>query len=118
LRFDEFINGWRLQGKKVSELTRLREKEARRIVLKLTSADSGALERLQAVLAQHRGGSCQVAVQFHGGGARGTFSFGAEWNVRPTPALIEELETLLGRGRIAVLYSPPPVSAGVTSIGG
>jgi DNA polymerase-3 subunit alpha len=118
LRFDEFINGWRLQGKKVSELTRLREKEARRIVLKLTSADTRALERLQAVLAQHRGGSCQVAVQFHGGGARGTFSFGAEWNVRPTPALVEELETLLGRGRIAVLYSPPPVSAGVTSIGG
>jgi hypothetical protein len=45
-----------------------------------------------------------------GTGARGTFSFGAEWNVRPAPALIEELETLLGRGRIAVLYSPPPAS--------
>ena len=62
------------------------------------------------MLTQYRGGSCQVAVQFHGAGARGTFSFGAEWNVRPTPALIEELETLLGRGRIAVLYSPPPVA--------
>ena len=29
---------------------------------------------------------------------------------REAPALIEELETLLGRGRIAVLYSPPPTS--------
>jgi hypothetical protein len=58
-----------------------------------------------------------VAVQFFGTGVRGTFSFGADWNVRPTPALLEELEKLLGRGRIAVLYSPPPVSAGVTSIG-
>ncbi len=68
-------------------------------------------ERLQALLTQHRGGSCQVAVQFHSQGARGTYSFGADWNVRPTPALIEALETLLGRGRIAVLYSPPPMSA-------
>ena len=59
-----------------------------------------------------------MSVQYFAAGARGTFSFGADWNVRPTPALTEELEKLLGRGRIAVLYSPPPVSAGVTSING
>jgi DNA polymerase-3 subunit alpha len=118
LRFDEFANTWTLRATKVSELERLREKEARRIVLKLASGDVRIFEKLQALLAQHRGGSCQVAAQFHGQGARGTFSFGSEWNVRPTPALIEALETLLGRGRLAVLYSPAPVSAGVTSISG
>ena len=118
LRFDEFANTWVLRAAKVSELERLREKEARRIVLKLMSADARVFEKLQALLAQHRGGNCALAAQFHGKGARGTFSFGADWNVRPTPALIEELETLLGRGRIAVLYSPPPVSAGVSSISG
>ena len=110
LRFDEFANTWVLRASKVSELERLREKEARRIVLKLKASDRVPLERLQAVLAQYRGGGCQVGVQFHGSGARGTYSFGADWNVRPTPALIEELEGLLGRGRIAVLYSPPPVT--------
>jgi DNA polymerase-3 subunit alpha len=118
LRFDEFANTWTLRATKVSELERLREKEARRIVLKLASGDVRIFEKLQALLAQHRGGSCQVAAQFHGQGARGTFSFGAEWNVRPTPALIEALETLLGRGRLAVLYSPAPVSTGVSSISG
>jgi DNA polymerase-3 subunit alpha len=118
LRFDEFANTWVLRANKVSELERLREKEARRIVLKVKSTDRLSLDRLQAVLAQHKGGGCHVAVQFFGTAAKGTFSFGAEWNVRPTPALIEELEKLLGRGRIAVLYSPPPVSAGVSSIGG
>jgi DNA polymerase-3 subunit alpha len=113
LRFDEFINGWRLQGKKVSELSRLREKEARRIVLKVRSNDGLSLDKLQATLAQYRGGACQVAMQFANGTARGAYSFGAEWNVRPAPALIEELETLLGRGRVAVLYSPPPASSGI-----
>ena len=57
-------------------------------------------------------------MQFFAPGARGTFSFGPDWNVRPTPTLIEDLEKLLGRGRIAVLYSPPPVSSGVSSISG
>src|SRR5688572_27556607 len=118
VRFDEFANTWVLRASKVSELERLREKEARRIVLKLKASDRVSLDRLQAVLAQYRGGGCHVAVQFHSTSARGTYSFGADWTVRPTPALSEELESLLGRGRIAVLYSPPPVSAGVTSIGG
>jgi len=118
VRFDEFANTWVLRASKVSELERLREKEARRIVLKLKASDGLSLDKLQAVLAQYRGGNCHLAVQFHGDGARGTFSFGADWNVKPTPALIEELEGLLGRGRIAVLFSPPPQCAGVTSIGG
>jgi DNA polymerase-3 subunit alpha len=111
VRFDEFANTWVLRATKVSELERLREKEARRIVLKVKHSDGLSLDRLQALLSQHKGGNCHVAMQFMGRGARGTFSFGAEWNVRPTPALVEELETLLGRGRIAVLYSPPPALA-------
>jgi hypothetical protein len=57
-------------------------------------------------------------MQYAGPKARGTFSFGSDWSVKPSPALIEELETLLGRGRIAVLYSPPPASTGVSSING
>jgi DNA polymerase-3 subunit alpha len=108
VRFDDFANTWVLRASKVSELERLREKEARSVVLKVKASDGLSLDRLQATLAQFRGGACHVALQFVGKGARGTFSFGPEWNVRPTPALIEELETLLGRGRVAVLYSPPP----------
>ncbi|HEX6636924.1 MAG TPA: OB-fold nucleic acid binding domain-containing protein, partial [Steroidobacteraceae bacterium] len=110
VRFDEFANTWVLRATKVSELERLREKEARRIVLKVKNTDGLSLDRLQALLGQYKGGNCHVALQFMGTGARGTFSFGAEWNVKPSPALIEELETLLGRGRIAVLYSPPPAA--------
>ncbi len=116
VRFDEFANTWVLRGNKVSELERLREKEARRIVLKVKSADGLSLDKLQALLAQHRGGGCHVAMQFVGKSARGTLSFGPEWNVKASPALVEELESLLGRGRIAVLYSPPP-SASASSYG-
>jgi len=111
LRFDEFANTWVLRANKVSELERLREKEARRIVIKLRGADSRLLNNLAATLQPYRGGSCHVAAQYQGAKARGTFSFGSDWKVRPTPALLEELEKLLGRGCIAVLYSPPPQAA-------
>jgi DNA polymerase III subunit alpha len=108
LRFDEFANTWTLRVNKVSELERLREREARRIVLKLKGVDAKLLANLQTVLTPYKGGACHLAVQYHGAIARGTYSFGAEWKVRPAPALLEDLEKLLGRGRIAVLYSPPP----------
>jgi DNA polymerase-3 subunit alpha len=111
VRFDEFANTWVLRASKVSELERLREKEARRIVLKIRAADAKLLAGLQATLTPYRGGNCHVAVQYHGNQARGTYSFGADWKVRPAPALLEELEKLLGRGSIAVLYSPPPQAA-------
>jgi DNA polymerase-3 subunit alpha len=111
VRFDEFANTWVLRASKVSELEKLREKEARRIVLRLKAADAKLLASLQTTLTPFRGGSCHVAVQYFGAQARGTFSFGAEWKVRPAPALLEELEKLLGRGSIAVLYSPPPQAA-------
>ena len=68
------------------------------------------LPQLQSTLQPYRGGTCHVAVQYYGTQARGTFSFGADWKVRPAPALLEELEKLLGRGCLAVLYSPPPQS--------
>ena len=42
LRFDEFANTWVLRANKVSELERLREKEARRIVLKVQTARRAA----------------------------------------------------------------------------
>ena len=80
-------------------------------MLKIRAADAKLLPQLQTTLTPFRGGNCHVAVQYYGSQARGTFSFGADWKVRPAPALLEELEKLLGRGSIAVLYSPPPQAA-------
>jgi DNA polymerase III subunit alpha len=117
LRFDEFIDGWRLQGRKVTELDRLREKEARRIILRWPqSSDAAAADRLLARLAEclrgHRGGACEVAIHYVGTEAKAALSLGAEWQVRPTRELLEQLEMLVGRQGLHVLYSAPtPVAA-------
>ncbi|MBK6598936.1 MAG: DNA polymerase III subunit alpha [Proteobacteria bacterium] len=123
LRFDEFIDAWRLQGRKVTELERLREREARRILLRwpiaapaeasdqsASQADEQLLERLEATLVPWRGGSCQIAIQYAGTSARAALSLGAAWNVRPTRELLEQLELLVGRKSLNVLYSAPPAA--------
>jgi DNA polymerase-3 subunit alpha len=113
LRFDEFIDGWRLQGRRVTELDRLREKEARRIVLRWPSpaadgANGKLLDRLAECLRPHRGGQCQVAIHYAGTEAKAALSLGSEWNVRPARDLLEQLEMLVGRDGLYVLYGPPP----------
>jgi hypothetical protein len=33
---------------------------------------------------------------------------GAQWDVRPTPQLMDDLERLCGNGMVRVSYAPPP----------
>jgi DNA polymerase-3 subunit alpha len=120
LRFDEFIDGWRLQGRRVTELERLREKEARRVVLRWpaatgSAADDALLNRLAECLRPHRGGQCQVAIHYAGAEAKAALALGDEWNIRPTRELLEQLESLVGRAGIHVLYSAPPPPAAASS---
>ena len=74
---------------------------------------SGAfLNRLQSVLRTSGPGPCEVLVRYHGDQARCTLALGADWAIRPTPALIDELESLVGRDGLQLLYDLPAGLAG------
>jgi len=61
LRFDEFSDAWRLAARRLTELDKLREQEARRLVIRCTHGDAERLlERLAAILAPWRPGPCPV----------------------------------------------------------
>jgi DNA polymerase-3 subunit alpha len=112
LRFDEFSDAWRLAARKVIPLDRLREQQARRLVIRWPdpaagSSDATFVDRLGAALGPYRPGSCEVSILYRGERAQGTLTLGPEWTVRPTPALIESLEALVGREDFKVLYGPP-----------
>jgi DNA polymerase-3 subunit alpha len=116
LRFDDFSNAWRIAGKRITLLDSLREKQARRLVLRWPDAArdaSGAfLGRLQSVLRASGPGPCEVLVRYHGDQARCTLALGADWAIRPTPRLIDELESLVGRDGLQLLYDLPAGLAG------
>jgi DNA polymerase-3 subunit alpha len=113
LRFDEFIDGWRLAAKRVTELDRLREMQAHRIVLlwpqALAAPAADALQkRLAETLSAWRPGPCPVAIRYTGERASGALELGPDWRVRASRELLDALEGLFGAQAVRVVYGPPP----------
>jgi DNA polymerase-3 subunit alpha len=110
LRFDEFIEDWRINAKKLTPIDELREREATRLLIRLPPAAAGErlLQRLEETLRPCRGGSCGVAVHYIGEDARATLALPEAWSVRPTRALLEELAALVGRDAVRVVYGARP----------
>ena len=106
LRFDDFIEDWRLQARKLTPLDAIREREARRIVLRWPANGDGArlIGELEGILAPYRNGRCGVALQYSSDDARAAISLGDAWRVRPTRELIERLGQLVGRDGVRVVY--------------
>jgi DNA polymerase-3 subunit alpha len=120
LRFDDFSDGWRLQARRITDLRKTGEQQARRIDLTWPHdrPDSAALQaRLAELLATFRPGPCAVTIEYSGSAARGVLKLGPEWAVRAASELREGLEELLGHGSVDVKYAPlaaapvPPLSA-------
>ncbi|HZO23986.1 MAG TPA: OB-fold nucleic acid binding domain-containing protein, partial [Steroidobacteraceae bacterium] len=118
LRFDEFSDSWRLSARRITELDKVREQQARRIVLKWPPHGDSAslLRRLREILAPWRGGSCPVTVEYSGSGARGALTLGPEWMVKAGRELLEKLEGLLGRGGVQVVYGSAPSAASTPTV--
>ncbi len=110
LRFDEFIEDWRINAKKLTPIDDLREREARRLVIRMPAAadDQRFLQRLEDMLRPCRGGSCGVAVAYVGQSARATLALPADWSVKPTRTLMAGLAALAGRDGVRVMYGPAP----------
>src|SRR5207245_11285887 len=111
---DEFSDSWRLAARRITELDKVREQQARRLVLKCPPrADSAALfARLAEVLAPWRPGPCPITVEYTGSGACGALTLGNAWSVRAARELLEQREGLVGRGSVQVVYSRPAAAAG------
>jgi DNA polymerase-3 subunit alpha len=113
LRFDDFSDSWRLAARRISDLERLREQEARRVVLRSSEAELPRLtERLAAILEPWRPGPCPITIEYTGATASGALNLGNEWSVRASRELLEQLEGLVGSGALEVLYAGPAASPG------
>jgi DNA polymerase-3 subunit alpha len=106
LRYDEFIDDWRINAKKLTPIDELREREARRLKIRLPAGggDGRLIARLEEILRRGRGGRCAVELHYIGGEARGTLTLAEEWSLTPTKALLDELAGLVGRDGIRFAY--------------
>jgi len=111
LRWDDFIEDWRLSAKRIMDVDQAREQYARRLVLRWPGAErNGDARKLVAAIEQalrtSMGGRCSVAVRYSRDDAAALLQFGTEWAVRPSRELVERLGQLVGRDGVEVVYAP------------
>ena len=108
LRWDDFIEGWRLNAKTLTALAAAREERARRLLLRwpVGVEGGGLLGVLNSTLEPVRGGRCAVAIYYPGAAAHALLELGPEWSVRPTRAVLEELARHFGEDGVRLVYHP------------
>ena len=108
LRFDDFIEAWRLQGKSLMDIDRARERFARRLWLRWPEEFDGpqGMNRFEQVLKPYLRGPCGVSVAVNRSEYSGKVNLSDSWSVRPTRELLDRLSALVGREGWYLVYGP------------
>ena len=98
IRFDDFIDGWRMQVSEVKDIDRVIEQQATGLVIRWLEKNQGEpdVEVLRSLLEPYRPGRCDVSLMYTGTDATAQLNFGEEWRVRPTGELRDKLAETLG----------------------
>jgi DNA polymerase III subunit alpha len=108
LRFDDFIEAWRLQGKSLMDIDRARERFARRLWLRWPAEFDGpqGMNRFEQLLKPYLRGPCGVSVAINRPEYCGKVNLPDAWCVRPTRELLDRLSALVGREGWYLVYGP------------
>jgi DNA polymerase-3 subunit alpha len=108
LRFDDFIEGWRLQAKSLMDIDRARERFARRLWLKWPEEFDGpqGLNRFEQMLRPYLRGPCGVSVVVNRPDYSGRLNLADTWSVRASRELLDKLTALVGRDGWYLVYGP------------
>jgi DNA polymerase-3 subunit alpha len=108
LRYDDFIEAWRLQAKTLMDIDRARERFARRLWLKWPAAFDGpsGMSRFEEMLKPYTRGPCGVSVVVSRPDYSGRLNLGEAWSIRPTRELLDKLSAVVGRDGWHLVYGP------------
>jgi DNA polymerase-3 subunit alpha len=108
LRFDDFIEAWRLQAKTLMDIDRARERFARRLWLRWPEQFDGptGMQRFEDMLKPYLKGPCGVSVVVNRAEYCGRLNLADSWSVRPTRELLDKLSALVGRDGWYLVYGP------------
>ena len=108
LRFDDFIEAWRLQAKSLMDIDRARERFARRLWLRWPAEFDcpQGMNRFEQLLKPHLRGPCGVSVAVNRLGYTGRLNLADTWSVHASRALLDKLTELVGRDGWHLVYGP------------
>jgi DNA polymerase-3 subunit alpha len=108
LRFDDFIEAWRLQAKSLMDIDRARERFARRLWLRWSEEFDGpqGLNTFEQMLRPYLRGPCGVSVVVSRPDYSGRLNLADTWSVRASRELLDKLTALVGRDGWYLVYGP------------
>ncbi len=105
LRFDDFIDDWRLTARRVVDLDQAMAERARRVLLRCENpAGGGFVAELKHALEPFRGGRCAVTMVYRSPAAAARLQLGEHWRIRPSLELLHRLASLVGPGNVHMDY--------------
>ncbi len=109
LKFDDFIDGWRLTAKDVADIDRVIESKSPDLIIRWCEDVHGKLDanRLKNLLEPFRPGSCDISVFYASDDAQARVRFGSDWSVRPSRELREQLSEIVGLDDFRFVYHAP-----------
>jgi DNA polymerase-3 subunit alpha len=110
LRWDSFIDGWRLAAQKIVEIDREIENLASGLRIRWISGPQSRVDagKLRRALEPFRPGRCRVLLEYAGVEAQARVELGEEWSVRPSRELRERLSELVGQNGFRFDYDGSP----------
>jgi DNA polymerase-3 subunit alpha len=108
LRFDDFIEAWRLQAKTLMDIDRARERFARRLWLRWPAEFDGpdGMNRFEQMLKPHLRGPCGISVAVNRPDYLGRLNLPDTWSVHASRALLDKLTAVVGREGWHLVYGP------------
>jgi DNA polymerase-3 subunit alpha len=103
---DDFNGGYRLTAERITDIASAREKQVRRLVLRLESGalGNGFLAEIKAVLQGSQRGQCPVVIDYRGDRASAELALPESYRVQPSDALLERLAEMLGQDAVGLDY--------------
>jgi DNA polymerase-3 subunit alpha len=98
IRFDEFIDGWRVAVKEVKDIDRVIEQKASKLVIHWLARQDSEIDsqELRRILEPFRPGRCDVSLFYRSQDAQAKVRLGGAWRVRPSGELREKLAEVIG----------------------
>ncbi|MGJ8681751.1 DNA polymerase III subunit alpha [Paraglaciecola sp.] len=102
VRDDDYSGGMMMSARDAMDIIQAREKNAKWLQIHLESSwcNPATIDKLQAILQPHQGGSCPVQIHYVHPDAKVDLALGAQWYVTPEDELLYELQQLLGKPQV------------------
>ena len=106
IRYDDFIDGWRVAVDEIKDIDRVIEQRASHLTIHwLQNGKSGMTSAaLQEILAPFRPGRCGVELYYQNDDAQARLPLGDAWRVRPSGELRDKLAETVGVSAFRFAY--------------